>query len=49
MNFTEVELQEEVTSFWGVTYSRYEWLLEIAAHIYITEGDYTLCLFIVME
>lgn len=32
MNFTDFELQEEITSYWGVTYSRYEWLLEIVAH-----------------
>ncbi|MEK4651786.1 DinB family protein [Niallia sp. FSL W8-0954] len=34
MNLTEIELQERTTSYWGVTYSRYEWLLEIVAHIY---------------
>ncbi|QOV12005.1 DinB family protein [Viridibacillus arvi] len=38
MNFTEVELQEEITSYWGVTYSRYEWLLEIVAHVYHHRG-----------
>lgn len=39
MNFTEVELQEEISSYWGVTYSRYEWLLEIVAHIYHHRGQ----------
>ena len=33
-NLTETELQERTTSYWGVTYTRYEWLLEIVAHIY---------------
>ncbi len=31
---TESELQERTTSYWGATYTRYEWLLEIVAHIY---------------
>ncbi|MFY0804718.1 DinB family protein [Peribacillus frigoritolerans] len=39
MIFTEVELQEEITSYWGVTYSRYEWLLEIVAHVYHHRGQ----------
>ncbi|MFJ7406848.1 MULTISPECIES: DinB family protein [unclassified Lysinibacillus] len=39
MNYTEKELQEEVTSYWGVTYSRYEWLLEIVAHVYHHRGQ----------
>ena len=39
MNYTEDELQEKVTSFWGVTYSRYEWLVEIVAHIYHHRGQ----------
>lgn len=33
-NITESELQERTTSYWGATYTRYEWLLEIVAHIY---------------
>ncbi|MEQ2467772.1 DinB family protein [Niallia hominis] len=33
-NLTESELQERTTSYWGATYTRYEWLLEIVAHIY---------------
>jgi uncharacterized damage-inducible protein DinB len=38
MEYTENELHEEVTSYWGATYSRYEWLLEIIAHIYHHRG-----------
>lgn len=37
--FTEEELLEEVTSYWGVTYSRYEWLIEIVAHLYHHRGQ----------
>ncbi|WP_400247509.1 DinB family protein [Niallia sp. JL1B1071] len=33
-NLTETELQERTTSYWGATYTMYEWLLEIVAHIY---------------
>ncbi|MDM5248658.1 MULTISPECIES: DinB family protein [unclassified Lysinibacillus] len=39
MNYTEVELHEKITSYWGVTYSRYEWLLEILAHVYHHRGQ----------
>ncbi|WP_025027838.1 DinB family protein [Caldalkalibacillus mannanilyticus] len=39
LNYTEQELQQEITSFWGVTYSRYEWLLEILSHIYHHRGQ----------
>jgi uncharacterized damage-inducible protein DinB len=39
MSFTELELQEEITSYWGTTYSRYEWLLEILAHVYHHRGQ----------
>ncbi|PAE13967.1 damage-inducible protein DinB [Niallia circulans] len=34
MNLTEIELQERTTAYWGAIYTRYEWLLEIVAHIY---------------
>ncbi|RNA66868.1 DinB family protein [Alteribacter keqinensis] len=37
--YTEEELREEATSYWGVTYSRYEWLLEILAHVYHHRGQ----------
>ncbi|MCM3439232.1 hypothetical protein M3683_00065 [Metabacillus halosaccharovorans] len=33
------ELISETTSYWGVTYTRYEWLLEILAHIYHHRGQ----------
>ncbi|WP_043930411.1 DinB family protein [Bacillus sp. EB01] len=33
-NYTDDELQQETTSYWGVSYTRYEWLLEILAHVY---------------
>ncbi|MFE0559755.1 DinB family protein [Paenibacillus lautus] len=36
---TEEELHQEMTSYWGVTYSRYEWLLEIVAHVYHHRGQ----------
>lgn len=39
MAFTEDDLQQEITSFWGVTYTRFEWLLEIIAHIYHHRGQ----------
>ncbi|UFT99610.1 DinB family protein [Radiobacillus kanasensis] len=38
-NLSESRLQEEVTSHWGVTYTRYEWLLEIIAHLYHHRGQ----------
>ncbi|MGQ4667830.1 hypothetical protein ACUIJN_18725 [Metabacillus halosaccharovorans] len=39
MNYTEAELQQRITSFWGVTYTRYEWLLEILATLYHHRGQ----------
>ncbi|MBT2761218.1 DinB family protein [Paenibacillus sp. ISL-20] len=36
---TEKELHQEMTSYWSVTYSRYEWLLEIVAHVYHHRGQ----------
>lgn len=30
---TEAQLSEPCTSYWGVTYSRYEWLLETLVHV----------------
>jgi len=39
LNYSEEELQVKITSFWGVTYSRYEWLLEILAHVYHHRGQ----------
>ncbi|KQL18208.1 DinB family protein [Cytobacillus solani] len=39
MKFTEAELQESITSYWEVTYTRFEWLLEILAHVYHHRGQ----------
>ena len=33
-SFSEKELAEPMASYWGVSYTRYEWLLEIVAHLY---------------
>lgn len=35
----EEELHKEMTSYWGTTYSWYEWLLEITAHLYHHRGQ----------
>lgn len=32
-NLNEDELLVETTSYWGITYTKYEWLLEILAHL----------------
>ncbi|OAB41769.1 hypothetical protein PGLA_15505 [Paenibacillus glacialis] len=37
--YTQEELHEIKTSYWGVSYSRYEWLLEIVAHVYHHRGQ----------
>lgn len=39
LNLTEVELQEKIAAYWGVTYTRYEWLLEVLAHVYHHRGQ----------
>ncbi|MFC4323243.1 DinB family protein [Litchfieldia salsa] len=39
MNYSEAELQERIASYWGVTYTKYEWLLEILAHVYHHRGQ----------
>ena len=39
LKYSEIELQQEITSYWGVSYSRYEWLLEILAHVYHHRGQ----------
>ena len=33
LSLTEAQLSEPCTSYWGVTYSRYEWLLETLVHV----------------
>ncbi|MCA1024180.1 DUF664 domain-containing protein [Halobacillus litoralis] len=37
--YTEEELQEETTSWWDVRYTRYEWLVQIVAHMYHHRGQ----------
>ncbi|WP_223067289.1 DinB family protein [Paenibacillus caui] len=37
--FTDEELEQDITSYWGVTYTRYEWLLEIVSHLYHHRGQ----------
>lgn len=39
MSLSEEELLIQTTSYWGVTYTRYEWLLEILAHVYHHRGQ----------
>lgn len=39
MDYTEAELQQCVTSYWGLSYTRYEWLLEILTHVYHHRGQ----------
>ncbi|WP_112180253.1 MULTISPECIES: DinB family protein [Paraliobacillus] len=39
MALSKEELQSETTSHWGLVYTRYEWLLEIVAHIYHHRGQ----------
>ncbi|MBN8192768.1 DinB family protein [Bacillus sp. NTK074B] len=36
---TDEMLTEETTSYWGVTYTRFEWLVEIVAHLYHHRGQ----------
>ncbi|MYL32424.1 DinB family protein [Pontibacillus yanchengensis] len=38
-SYGEVELWEKTTSYWGISYSRFEWLLEIVAHLYHHRGQ----------
>lgn len=38
-NYTEDQLFTETTSWWGVTYTRFEWLLQIVAHMYHHRGQ----------
>ncbi|MEO4052539.1 DinB family protein [Solibacillus sp. CAU 1738] len=38
-NYSEIELLELIPAYWGVTYTRYEWLIEIVAHLYHHRGQ----------
>ncbi|MDX8362623.1 DinB family protein [Cytobacillus sp. IB215316] len=37
--YSEKELMQMTTSYWGVTYTRFDWLLEIVAHLYHHRGQ----------
>lgn len=37
--YTEEELIQMTTSYWGVSYTRFEWLLEISSHLYHHRGQ----------
>ncbi|MCM3595968.1 DinB family protein [Metabacillus idriensis] len=37
--FNERELHQKMTSYWGTVYTRFEWLLEISAHLYHHRGQ----------
>ncbi|WEG18962.1 DinB family protein [Alkalihalophilus pseudofirmus] len=39
MNLSAEELNSQTTSYWGLTYTMYEWLLEILAHVYHHRGQ----------
>ncbi|MGM0840037.1 MAG: DinB family protein [Bacillota bacterium] len=39
MNLSEKALLTETTAHWGVTYTRYEWLIQIVAHLYHHRGQ----------
>ncbi|PFK30953.1 hypothetical protein COI93_21695 [Bacillus cereus] len=39
LSYSNNELAESMTSYWGVSYSRFEWLLEIVAHFYHHRGQ----------
>ncbi|WP_456278950.1 DinB family protein [Bacillus sp. AK128] len=39
MNLSDADLLFQTTSYWGVTYTRYEWLLQILSHIYHHRGQ----------
>lgn len=39
LHYTEDELMQMTTSYWGVSYTRFEWLLEISSHLYHHRGQ----------
>ncbi|SCM94148.1 Uncharacterized protein BWINRASL_01925 [Bacillus mycoides] len=39
LSYSQVELAEVMTAYWGISYSRFEWLLEIVAHFYHHRGQ----------
>ncbi|MGE8203107.1 DinB family protein [Heyndrickxia sp. NPDC080065] len=39
LSLESADLQVKTTSWWGVTYTKYEWLLEILGHVYHHRGQ----------
>ncbi|QWI49298.1 DinB family protein [Bacillus mycoides] len=39
LSYSNEELAEIMTTYWGISYSRFEWLLEIVAHFYHHRGQ----------
>ncbi|KIV63700.1 DinB family protein [Bacillus mycoides] len=39
LSYSNEELAETMTAYWGISYSRFEWLLEIVAHFYHHRGQ----------
>ena len=39
LSYSQIELAEVMTAYWGISYSRFEWLLEIVAHFYHHRGQ----------
>lgn len=37
--YSDEDLQQPVISYWGTSYTRFEWLVEIVAHIYHHRGQ----------
>ncbi|HHP1117001.1 TPA: DinB family protein [Bacillus thuringiensis] len=39
LSYSQIELAEVMTAYWSISYSRFEWLLEIVAHFYHHRGQ----------
>ena len=39
LSYSNEQLAEMKTAYWGISYSRFEWLLEIVAHFYHHRGQ----------
>lgn len=39
LSYSNEQLAEVMTAYWGVSYSRFEWLLEILSHFYHHRGQ----------
>ncbi|MGG5793481.1 hypothetical protein CN941_03085 [Bacillus cereus] len=39
LSYSNEELAEIMTAYWGISYSRFEWLLEIVVHFYHHRGQ----------